>query len=200
MRIVLATSNSGKVKEIERFFRGWEPVPYTDLIDKFEIEESGKTFQENAVIKAKAVWEKLKASGMSEVVISDDSGISVEALDWEPNIYSARYAGVGASSRENLEKLISKLEELNLEESTAFYTASIAIVDREGNLSTTHGWMYGKVSPKIIGDGGFGYDPIFTPHGESETLGTLPIEVKERYSHRIKALKLAKIILNKLEK
>jgi XTP/dITP diphosphohydrolase len=197
MRLVLATSNIGKVKEIESFFSEWEIIPYTDLIKKFEIEENGKSFKENAILKAKAVWNKLQDFGLNEIVIADDSGISVEVLNWEPNIYSARYSGVNASSKDNLNKLINKLKELNVSSSKAFYTASIAIISKEGDISTTHGWMHGTVSPKEDGENGFGYDPIFTPDGETKTLGILSPKTKDKYSHRIKALKLAKIILDK---
>jgi XTP/dITP diphosphohydrolase len=185
------------VREIEAFLKDFQVIPYTDLIEPFHIEESGLTFKENAIIKAEAVYQKLKSSGFSEVVIADDSGISVEALDWQPNIYSARYAGIGASSLDNLEKMISELTSLGVESSRAFYTAAIAIVDRDGEIQTTHGWMYGRVTPKKVGENGFGYDPIFIPDGESTTLGVLEDSVKENYSHRIKALKLAKMILNK---
>lgn len=198
MKVVLATSNRGKVREIEEFLRDFEVIPYTDLIEPFEIEESGSTFKENAIIKAKAVFDALQKENISEIVIADDSGISVEILNWQPDIYSARYAGKDATSEENLEKMIGELKKLNVSSSKAFYTASIAIIDRDGDISSTHGWMHGKVIPQKVGDGGFGYDPIFIPEGESDTLGVLPSSVKERYSHRIKALKLAKIILRKL--
>ena len=200
MKIVLATSNKGKVKEIEKFFVDHEIVPYTDLIEKFEIIEDGQTFKANSIIKAKAVSKALKVKGFDEVVIADDSGISVEALNWQPNIFSARYAGVNASSSDNLQKMINELKYLKVNESSAFYTASIAIIDKDGDIQTTHGWMYGKVIPHIMGDGGFGYDPIFIPNNENQTLGVLKESIKAKHSHRIKALKLAKIILDKIDR
>ncbi len=198
MKLVLATSNRGKVKEIERFLKEFKIVPYSDLIDHFEIEEYGSTFQENAIIKAKAVFNALKHQGKSEIVLADDSGISVQALNWQPNILSARYAGANATSEENLDKMIQELNQLKISSSPAFYTASIAIINRNEEVWTTHGWMHGKVITQKIGNGGFGYDPIFIPQGETETLGVLHSSVKEKHSHRIKALKLAKIILSKL--
>ena len=198
MRIVLATSNRGKVREISAFLTDFEIIPYTDLVSSFEIDENGKTFKENAIIKAKSVSEALNKIGISEIVIADDSGISVEVLDWKPNIFSARYAGVNSSGQDNVKKMISELEKLKVSESSAFYTASIAIIDKSGEIQTTHGWMHGKVISNIMGDGGFGYDPIFIPKGETETLGVLESKIKEKYSHRIKALKLAKLILKKL--
>jgi len=198
LRVVIATSNIGKVKEIEKFLKEFEVIPYTDIIEPFEIEENKTTFKENAIVKAQAVFDVISKNGNPEIVIADDSGISVEALNWEPNIYSARYAGESATSEDNLNKLINELKRLNISSSKAFYTAAIAIVDKNGNIWTTHGWMHGKVIPKRVGDGGFGYDPIFIPDSETETLGVLPPYIKEKYSHRIKALKLAKIIIKKL--
>jgi XTP/dITP diphosphohydrolase len=199
LRLILATSNKGKVKEISAFLEDFDVIPYNDLIEKFEIVEDGKTFKENANIKTKAVWEKLNKKGFSEIVISDDSGISVEALNWKPNIYSARFAGANSNDSQNRQKMVSELKNLGISESKAFYTAAISIIDKNGNLSTTHGWMHGKVIDREIGNGGFGYDPIFIPDGEKDTLGTLPTEIKNRYSHRVKALKLAKLILEKLK-
>ncbi len=200
-KIVLATSNIGKVAEIQNFYRdlNLEVVPYSDLIDSFEIDETGSTFKENSIIKAKAVYEALVKNNIFEIVLSDDSGISVEALNWEPNIYSARFAGIGATSSQNLDKLISELNKLNIKESRAFYTACISIVSPKGEIFTTHGWMHGKVINQKIGNGGFGYDPCFVPNGEIDTLGVLPENIKEEYSHRTKALKLARILIHKLE-
>ncbi len=199
MKIVLATSNRGKIREIQRFLKEFEIVPYSEYIPPFEIPEHGKTFQENAIIKAKSVFEKLQQKGISEIVLADDSGISVEALGWKPNICSARYAGENASSEDNLEKMIQELKSLGATSSKAYYTASIAIVDKNSNIWTTHGWMYGKVIPEKRGNNGFGYDPIFIPDGENETLGVLPNDIKEKYSHRVKALKLAKIVLRNID-
>lgn len=198
MRVILATSNRGKVREIKEFWRDLEVIPYTDLIDAFEIEENGLTFSENAIIKAKAVRKSLLEKGFNEIIISDDSGISVEALSWAPNIYSARYGGVNASGDDNLNKMIKELKAKNVSQSRAYYTAAIAIIDKNEKVYTTHGWMHGDVIDERFGDKGFGYDPIFIPKGESQTLGVLDDKIKEGYSHRIKALKLAKIILDKL--
>jgi len=189
--IVLATSNKGKIKEIKEFFNGYEVVPYTDLIGKFEIEENGKSFKENAVIKAKAIYEKIPGS----IVLADDSGISVPALGGIPGIYSARYAGEGASDRDNLYKLINALKENNIKKTYAYYTAAIALATPYG-VFTTHGFMRGDVIDSARGDKGFGYDPMFIPHGYDKTLGELDEEVKKEFSHRTKALRLAKYILN----
>ncbi len=197
MQLVLATSNKGKIKEIAQLCDSFEVVAYSDLVDLGEIVEDGATFAENAMIKARTVYDAL--NDPDAIVLSDDSGISVAALDNAPGIYSARYAGKGATDKENLYKLVDALKAKGLSESPAFYTAAISIVSREGEY-TVHGWMHGKVIDTPCGDGGFGYDPIFIPEGFEQTLGELDSEVKKELSHRSKALALAKIVLATLQK
>ena len=189
MQIVLASSNKGKIKEIKKYFE--DVVAFSDLIEPFEIEENGKSFKENAIIKAKAIYEKLP----NHIIIADDSGISVPALGNIPGIYSARFAGNGASDKENLDKLILELKKNNLSKTPAFYTSAIAIASPYG-IFTTHGFMYGDVIDEARGDKGFGYDPMFIPSGYNKTLGELDDEVKKSISHRTKALDLAKYILD----
>ena len=189
MQIVLASSNKGKIKEIKKYFE--DVVAFSDLIEPFEIEENGKSFKENAIIKAKAIYEKLP----NHIIIADDSGISVPALGNIPGIYSARFAGNGASDKENLDKLINELKKNNLSKTPAFYTSAIAIASPYG-IFTTHGFMYGDVIDEARGDKGFGYDPMFIPENYDKTLGELDDEVKKSISHRTKALDLAKYILD----
>jgi XTP/dITP diphosphohydrolase len=197
MKIVLATSNQGKVKEIQAIYEGVEVIPYSEVITPFHIEETGTTFQENALIKAHAVYEAL--GDENAVVLSDDSGIGVDVLDGAPGIYSARYAGVDASDIKNLEKLIESLRLQGADTSKAHYTAAIAIVSKEGAF-TVHGWMHGRVITKPRGSGGFGYDPMFIPNGFEKTLGELDETVKKEISHRSQALKNAKAVLEVLMK
>ncbi|NWF66936.1 MAG: non-canonical purine NTP pyrophosphatase [Campylobacterales bacterium] len=197
MKIVVASSNKGKIKEIINLLPEFEILPYSDLMDSFEIEESGVTFKENAIIKANAVYEKLKDKD-EYIVIADDSGISIEALDFRPNIYSARFAGINATDKDNLNKACEELKKLNVKSSKAYYTASIAIIYK-GNVYTTHGWMHGDVIDRAIGENGFGYDPMFIPDGFDKTLGELEDSVKKDLSHRSIALNLAKIIINNLK-
>jgi XTP/dITP diphosphohydrolase len=195
MKIVLATGNKGKVKEFKYLMPNDDVVAYTDIISEFDIIEDEKTFQENAIIKVKAVEEKIrKVLNEPYIIISDDSGITVPALNNEPNIYSARYAGKDATDKDNLNKLISRLKEENQERTKAFYTASIAIYYND-NIYTVHGWMHGDVIDKSIGENGFGYDPIFIPNGYDKTLGELNNEIKKSFSHRSKALSLAKKVI-----
>ena len=193
LKLVLATSNKGKVREIKALCEEYDVVAYSELIEEFEIIEDGESFKENALIKARAVYKAL--SDEDVIVIADDSGISVDALDGKPGIYSARHAGVGANDKDNLYKLIEDLKQKNISSSPAHYTAAIAIVTKKGEYSV-HGWMYGDAIADARGDGGFGYDPMFIPLGFDKTLSELDDELKKRLSHRSKALSLAKKILN----
>ena len=201
MNIILASSNKGKIKEIQSLIPEYKVLPYSDILGIFDIDETGLTFQENAIIKAEAIMKKLKEINYNEefVVISDDSGITVPILNNEPNIYSARYAGISATDKDNLNKLISKLKENNIQKTTAYYTACLAI-GYKNKIYTVHGWMYGDVIPQAIGEGGFGYDPMFIPSGYNETLGELPNGVKKNLSHRSKALKLALKVIKSITK
>ncbi len=194
-RLVLATSNKGKVREIKELCEEYEVIPYTDLIPAFEIVEDADSFKENALIKARAVY---KALGDEDVIVmADDSGISVEVLDGAPGIYSARYAGENASDKDNLYKLMEDIKAKGVTSSPAFYTAAIAIVTK-GVEKTVHGWMYGTAITEAHGEGGFGYDPMFIPLGYDKTLGELDNEIKKKLSHRSQALSLASYILSVL--
>ncbi|QOP46516.1 RdgB/HAM1 family non-canonical purine NTP pyrophosphatase [Sulfurimonas paralvinellae] len=194
-RLVLATSNKGKVREIKELCENYEVVPYTDIIEPFEIVEDADTFKENALIKARAVY---KALGDEDaVVLADDSGISVDVLDGAPGIYSARYAGENASDKDNLYKLIDDIKAKSVTSSPAHYTAAIAIITKDKER-TVHGWMYGTAITEARGDGGFGYDPMFIPFGFDKTLGELDNAIKKKLSHRSKALSLASKVLKVL--
>jgi XTP/dITP diphosphohydrolase len=131
-------------------------------------------------------------------VISDDSGISLPLLDGAPGIYSARYAGEGATDKDNLHKLIEQLKEKGLKSTPAYYTAAIAIVSKYGEY-VVHGWMHGDVIDEARGDKGFGYDPMFIPAGFDKTLSELDDSVKKEMSHRAQAMKLAKPIIQMLK-
>lgn len=193
MKIVLATANNGKIKEFKNLMPNDEVLTFEELLGKMEIIENGESFKANAIIKAKAIYDKLEDKNV--VVISDDSGISVPALNNEPGIYSARYAGEGATDKQNNAKLMENLKNKGLKETPAYYTACIAMI-YQGETYTVHGWMHGKVIDHEIGEGGFGYDPMFIPTGYDKTLGELPQEVKKSFSHRSQALRLAKKVLD----
>ena len=193
MQLVLASGNKGKLREFQAMSEV-PIVPFGEVMESFEIVEDGETFAANALIKARAIYEKL---GSDYIVISDDSGISVPALGGEPGIYSARYAGAEASDRDNLYKLIDALKNADMERTPAYYTAAIAIVSERGEY-VVHGWMHGDAIAEARGDKGFGYDPMFIPEGYDRTLGELEDAVKKELSHRSKALALAVPIIEML--
>jgi len=193
MKIVLATGNKGKLREFKQMCQD-EVVAFSDLLGEFDIVEDGDTFAANALIKARTIYEKL---GEEYLVISDDSGISLPVLNGAPGIYSARYAGVDVTDKDNLHKLIDAVKEKGLKSTPAYYTAAIAIVSKYGEY-VVHGWMHGDVIDEARGDKGFGYDPMFIPKGFDKTLGELDDEIKSTLSHRSKALELAKPIINML--
>jgi XTP/dITP diphosphohydrolase len=191
MKVILASSNKEKIKEIKKFLKNFEIVSFSELIKPFKIEENGNSFKENAIIKAKTIHQKFPKN----IILADDSGISVDILGGKPGIYSARYAGDNASDKENLYKLINELKKRNIKKTSAYYTTAIAIATPYG-IYTTHGFMKGEIIDEARGTNGFGYDPIFIPKGFNKTLGELEEDVKIIISHRSKALKLAKIILD----
>lgn len=193
VRIILATGNKGKIKEFKQMLPNKEVLTFKDLIGDYEVEEDQNSFKGNAIKKAEEIYKKINDDNV--IVISDDSGITVPKINNEPGIYSARYAGKNATDKENNKKLISKLNEKGLNKTKAYYTACIAIVYK-GQTFTVHGWMHGDVINKEIGNEGFGYDPMFIPKGFNKTLGELSSEIKKEFSHRSKALQLAKKVLD----
>ena len=195
MKLVLATSNKGKVREIKAMCEDFEVVPYTELIDEFEIVEDADTFKDNALLKAHAVFKALDDENV--IVLADDSGISVDALNGAPGIYSARYGGEDATDKDNLQTLMKNIKATGVDSSPAFYTAAMAIVTKDVER-TVHGWMYGTALTEAQGEGGFGYDPMFIPLGFNKTLGQLDDETKRKLSHRSKALSLARKVLKTL--
>lgn len=201
MKIVLATSNADKVKEIKEYLSEYEIYALKEILEPFEIIEDGASFKQNAMIKARAVYEKLKAKGLENefVSLSDDSGISVDILGGAPGIYSARYSGEGANDAKNRAKLIGELNARNLSEASAFYTACIGVVSKYGEYNT-HGFMHGKIIDEERGNNGFGYDFMFIPNGYDKTVSELDEKIKAQISHRINGLNLAKFVLNFIDK
>ncbi len=196
MKIVLATGNKGKLREFNQMCDA-EVIAFSEILGELDIVEDADTFKGNALIKARTIYEKLESEDY--IVISDDSGISVPLLGGVPGIYSARYAGEGASDKENLYKLIEAVKEQGVEKTSAYYTAAIAIVSKYGEY-VVHGWMHGEVLSLTRGEKGFGYDPMFVPVGYDLTLGELDDDIKKSISHRAKALVLAKPIIEMLQR
>ncbi|MCX2683180.1 RdgB/HAM1 family non-canonical purine NTP pyrophosphatase [Campylobacter sp. MIT 21-1685] len=195
LAILLATSNAHKIAELKQLLTDFKVLAYTELMEPFEIEENGASFKENALLKAKAVFNALKQKD-KYIVLSDDSGLCVDALGGAPGIYSARFSSF-SDDKSNRVKLINELRRLGLNESTAHYVACIALVSNFGTF-TTHGTLYGKVFCEEKGDQGFGYDSLFIPKGYQLTLAQLEQKEKNLLSHRYKALELTQIILRVL--
>lgn len=196
MKIVLATGNQGKIKEFKKMLPDSEILTYKELIGEIEIIEDKNTFKENAIKKVKTIYNELEDRNYKNfLVIADDSGISLPILNNEPGVYSARYAGNNSTDKDNNAKLIKKLKDKKLNEAKAYYTACIAIAYKN-EFYTVHGWMHGKVITCPKGENGFGYDPLFIPDNYSKTVGELNSNIKSQISHRGKALKLAKYILD----
>jgi XTP/dITP diphosphohydrolase len=196
MRIIFATKNKGKVREVIDIFSdtNFEIISLADLDNNIEIIESADTFEGNAKIKADVVFEKFKLP-----VISDDSGISLEQLDGRPGVYSARYAGENATDEDNNNKLISELERYR-EPHTAKYVCASVYYDGI-NSFTGYGEIKGEIIKTPKGKNGFGYDPYFVPVGYSRTMAELSPEEKNSISHRAKAFEqLKKILLEQKEK
>ncbi|CAM2907573.1 RdgB/HAM1 family non-canonical purine NTP pyrophosphatase [Helicobacter burdigaliensis] len=201
MRLILASSNTHKLREIKEIYHNFKEVeilPYDCLITPFVIEENGKSFKQNALIKSKAVFLALKEANLlqkDDVVLSDDSGICVDLLGGAPGIYSARYSG--GSDEDNLNKLIDEVAKLEGKTSLAHYCASIGISSFYGDFNT-YGFMYGSVISTKRGSNGFGYDPMFIPKGYTKTLAELSSEEKNQISHRKIALENASYLLRAL--
>ncbi|HDZ5065573.1 TPA: RdgB/HAM1 family non-canonical purine NTP pyrophosphatase [Campylobacter jejuni] len=199
MKIILATSNKHKVLELKEILKDFEIYAFDEVLTPFEIEENGKTFKENALIKAKAVFNALdKEQKKDFIALSDDSGICVDVLGGNPGIYSARFSGKG-DDKSNRDKLVSEMMNKGFKQSKAHYVAAIAMVGLMGEFST-HGTMHGHVIDTEKGDNGFGYDSLFIPKGFDKTLAELSTDEKNNISHRFKALELAKTILKIINK
>ncbi|WP_226668593.1 RdgB/HAM1 family non-canonical purine NTP pyrophosphatase [Microbulbifer aggregans] len=186
-KIVLASGNAGKLKEFSQLFSGWQiaVLPQSDFLDQ-EADETGLSFIENALIKARHAS---RASGLP--ALADDSGLAVDALDGAPGIYSARYAGAGASDADNNRKLLETLEGVPAAERGASFHCALAFVRTPEDpvpLVCTARWT-GRILERAAGDQGFGYDPLFFVESENMTSAQLPRDVKNRLSHRAQAVK-----------
>ena len=188
-RIVFATGNAGKMREIRMIMEdmGMEIFSMKEIGVNPDIVEDGATFTENAVIKAKAV-----AALTDAIVLADDSGLEIDALNKEPGIYSARYMGEDTSYRIKNANLIERLEGVPEEKRTARFVCAIAAVLPDGELLTTLGTVEGRIGYEEKGENGFGYDPIFFLPEFGCTSAELTDEQKNEISHRGKALRAMK--------
>lgn len=178
-KLIFATGNKGKLKEVQKIFADteFEIVSLYDLGDVPEIEENGITYAENALIKAKAIFEIHKLP-----VIADDSGLSVEQLNGEPGVFSARYAGENCTYDDNNKKLIKELEKFEQPHFAKFVCSAVFFNGKE--VISTFGEFNGEIISEIKGEHGFGYDPIFVPQNSNRTLAEFTSEEKNKVSHR----------------
>ena len=187
MQLIVATRNAHKTREIAKILGSAFAVQDLTAHPEIpEIAESGASFEENARLKAFAVSKKLPG-----LVIADDSGLEVEALGGAPGIQSARYAGVNASDKEKIAKLLTQLAKADAEcnQRRARFCCVLAVA-RDGQLlATFEGVVEGKIAERPCGSHGFGYDPVFIPDGFEETFAELPVDVKNNISHRAKAIR-----------
>lgn len=190
--MIVATHNKGKVREIREALKGLGLRIYSlsDFPNVNVIEEDGRSFTENALKKAR-FYSKL----YGKLTIADDSGLEIDILKGLPGIYSARYVGEGASDRDNNQKLLREMEGIPSSKRGAKFKCSIAIVSPNGREAVVEGVCKGKIGFKEIGKKGFGYDPLFILPQYGKTMAQLSLKEKNRISHRGKALrKLRKLI------
>lgn len=193
MKFIIATNNAKKLAELERILKplGIDAVSARDAgVCLDEVEETGTTFAENAYIKAYAAFEK---TGMPAV--ADDSGLSVDALDGRPGVYSARYAGENSTDEEKYLKLLDEMKNIPKEERTAHFTSSICCILPNGEKLQVEGKCNGEIAFEPYGNGGFGYDPVFFVNGKS--YAQISSEEKDAISHRGQALRMLKAELEK---
>ncbi len=186
MKLVIATSNLHKLREYKTILKEVEGLDIYSLRDFMSYSlppETGSTFEENAKIKAIDAAKHLKA-----LVLADDSGLCVPALDGEPGVISARYAHENASDKENREKLITKLKKLPEHKRVGYFECCIALADERGLQKVAKGRCEGELLIDPRGSQGFGYDPLFLKYNYSKTFAELDPEIKNRISHRRKAL------------
>jgi XTP/dITP diphosphohydrolase len=192
LEVIVATRNKGKIREIRKALKGLGLRIYSlrDFQDLPEIEEDGKSFSENALKKA-----RFYSKHFGKLTIADDSGLEVDGLKGRPGIYSARYAGEGASSQENNQKLLREMQGLPLSKRGAQFKCVIAVVSHDGKEAVAEGSCKGTIGFEEKGRKGFGYDPLFIIPKYGKTMAQLSLEEKNEMSHRGKALKKIRRII-----
>ena len=184
-KIVAATGNAGKVREIEAILENffWDIVPINFLVPNFSVVEDGQTYAENAIKKARQA-----AIATNWLAIADDSGLEVDALNGAPGIYSARFGGEALSFQKKIALLLQKLE--GVSERNARFRCVLAVASPDGEAATVEGICEGVISTQAKGQFGFGFDPIFFLPEYQQTMAELEPAVKNTISHRAKALSL----------
>lgn len=192
--IILASNNKDKVKEVKEILKGYDIISMKEAGIDVDIEENGTTFEENALIKARAI---MKLTG--QITMADDSGLEIDYLNKAPGVYSARFMGHDTSYDINNKALIQKLEGVKGSDRSGRFVCAIAVCFPDGREIVKRGTMEGLIAEEIKGDNGFGYDPIVYLPEYGRTSGELAPEEKNKISHRGKALALIKEELDKSE-
>jgi len=190
--LLLAAGNANKTREFRELLGKDFDVYDLSFFDEMAIpKESGRTFEENAILKAVAASQDRRVQDRHLLVVADDSGLEVDALGGAPGIFSARYAGEHVSDKENIDKLLSELARRNvpLDQRSARFRCVIALAHEGNLLGKFEGIVKGSIVDLPRGSRGFGYDPIFVPNGFEQTFAELPAEVKNRISHRAEAIR-----------
>lgn len=193
MKIILASNNKNKLIEMKQILSplGYDVISQSEAGFNFEVEESGNTFEENALLKARTVHEICRVP-----VIADDSGLEVDFLNKAPGVFSHRYAGENAADKDRCNKILSELGGVPYEKRTARFVCVIQYIDNEGCINTIRGECEGKIGYEIKGENGFGYDPIFMVGDKS--FAELTSDEKNIISHRGNALKkLTELLIKK---
>lgn len=199
MKIIFATGNRDKMKEIRMILAdlGMEIISMKEAGIDVDVVEDGKTFEENALIKVKAIAALDEVKAMNAIVLADDSGLEIDYLNKEPGIYSARYAGSKTSYDIKNRLLLSRLKGVPDEMRTARFVCAIAAAFPDGDTEVVRGIMEGRIGYEIAGENGFGYDPIFYLPECGCTSAEIPPEQKNELSHRGKGLRMMREIMEK---
>lgn len=198
--IIFATTNEGKVREVNRIMQesGYEVISLKQAGITVDVEEDGTTFEENARIKAKAIWDvTVNMEGYEDaIVLADDSGLEIDYLNGEPGIYSARYLGEDTSYEYKNNVILERLKDAPEEERSARFVCAMAAVFPDGRVLCEKGIMEGRIAYSVEGNNGFGYDPIFYLPEFGMTSASITPDQKNEISHRGKALRLIKERIN----
>lgn len=191
-KIIIATGNKGKAREFATLFSplGYEVLTLHDLEGATDVEETGTTFEENAILKAEALCEQFHT-----MVIADDSGLMIDALDGRPGVYSARYAGEQKNDDDNIDKVLDELKDVPDEKRTARFYCALAVAVPGQETITVSGTVEGRIASGRQGENGFGYDPVFYVPDLGKMMAELKPEEKNAISHRANALKKLKELL-----
>lgn len=185
-RLVLASNNKNKIREFREIFKDREILSLNDIGYFDEIEETGETFLENALIKASSISKYLKSNNIFCDVIADDSGLCVESLNGEPGVYSARYAGIHGDDTKNRQKLLNELKDK--ENRKAYFVCNIVLYKPDDNYINVEGRTYGTIADEERGSKTFGYDCLFLSDDLHKTFGEATSLEKNKVSHRARAL------------